>query len=86
MRLLRIDDAPTKGPFRRYRWAVIVIYTAILVLGVAPEIVRGLGLTPLVVGPVLLVLLIVVGHGLTWEFMMEPDEPEPAMEAKESGR
>ena len=28
----------------------------------------------LVVGSVLLVLLIVIAHGLTWEFMMEPDE------------
>lgn len=64
---------PGSARFGRHRWVVLVLYAAILVLGVAPEVVRGLGVTPLVVGSVLLVLLIVVAHALTWEFMMEPD-------------
>lgn len=74
IQLLRIDQATTTGPFRRFRWIVAVLYLVILVLGVAPELARGAGITPLVVGSILLVLLIVIAHGLTWEFMMEPDE------------
>lgn len=71
--LLRVGPGPAPARFGRHRWVVLVLYAAILVLGVAPEVVRGLGVTPLVVGSVLLVLLIVVAHALTWEFMMEPD-------------
>jgi hypothetical protein len=73
-RLLRIDRGTVVGPFRRFRWIVAVLYAVILVLGTAPELARAAGFTPLVVGSVLLVLLIVIAHGLTWEFMMEPDE------------
>ena len=76
--LLKGDQGPTRGPFRRLRWIVMVIYLAILVLGIAPELVRAAGLKPLAVGSILLVLLIVLAHGLTWEFMMEPDEPARA--------
>lgn len=55
--------------------AIVGLYsTGRLVLGTAPELARAAGFTPLVVGSVLLVLLIVIAHGLTWEFMMEPDE------------
>ncbi len=72
--LLKADRSHTVGPFRRHRWIVVVIYATVLVLGAAPEIPRALGVAPLVAGSFLLVLLIVVGHGLTWEFMMEPDE------------
>ncbi|WP_194793205.1 hypothetical protein [Raineyella fluvialis] len=78
VRLLRTDKAGSRGPFRRHRWVVTLIYLAILVLGVAPELARRAGLAPLAVGGVLLVLLIVLAHGLTWEFMMEPDEPVDA--------
>lgn len=74
-RLLQVDRAAAVvGPFRRFRWIVAVLYAVILVLGTAPELARAAGFTPLVVGSVLLVLLIVIAHGLTWEFMMEPDE------------
>jgi len=62
------------GPFRRFRWLVAVLYVAVLVLGVAPELARALGWTPLVVGGVLLVLLVILAHGLTWDFLMEPDD------------
>lgn len=74
--LLRIDHGT--GSFRRFRWVVGLLYLLVLVLGVAPELARAAGFTPLIVGSILLVLLIVIAHGLTWEFMMEPDE-EPAV-------
>ena len=67
-------DRVAVGAFRRHRWAVAVLYGLVVVLGVAPELARGLGWTPLVVGAFLLVLLVVLAHGLTWEFMMEPDD------------
>ena len=80
--LLRRDRSATAvGPFRRFRWVVVLLYLAILVLGVAPELVRAAGLTPLAVGGVLLVLLVVLAHGLTWEFLMEPDPAEKPPQA-----
>lgn len=64
-----------RGPFGRHRWVVAALYGLILVLGAAPELVRAVGLAPLQVGGFLLVLLVILAHGLTWEFMMEPDAP-----------
>lgn len=76
IRLIALEraDRVAVGAFRRHRWAVAVLYGLVVVLGVAPELARGLGWTPLVVGAFLLVLLVVLAHGLTWEFMMEPDD------------
>ena len=72
--LLRHERSATgMGAFRRFRWVAIVLYLAILVLGVAPELARAAGFTPLTVGSVLLVLLVVLAHGLTWDVLMEPD-------------
>jgi hypothetical protein len=67
-----------RGPFRRNRWAVALLYLLILVLGVAPELARAAGATPLQVGSFLLVLLVILAHGLTWEFMMEPGPEDGA--------
>jgi hypothetical protein len=50
-----------------------VLYATIVVLGIAPELAGRLGATPLQVASVLLILLVLLAHGLTWEFMMEPD-------------
>lgn len=80
--LLRRDRVSEHvGPFRRFRWVVGLLYLIILVLGVAPELARAAGLTPLAVGSVLLVLLVVLAHGLTWEFLMEPELPSTANES-----
>lgn len=72
--------AGLQGPFRRFRWLVILLYALVFVLGAAPELAGWTGLRPLQVGSLLLITLIVLAHGLTWEFMMEPDE-EPAASA-----
>ena len=64
------------GPFRRARWAVILLYALVIVLAVAPELAGFTGLKPLQCAAIVLILLIVLGHGLTWEFLME--EPEDA--------
>ncbi len=70
--------AGVQGPFRRFRWVVILLYVLVFVLGVAPELVAPTGLRPLQVGSLLLITLIVLAHGLTWEFMMDPDEDSGA--------
>jgi hypothetical protein len=62
------------GPFRRYRWIVIVLYLLVLIFGAAPELADPLGLKPLQVEAILLAFLILIAHGLTWEFMTQPEE------------
>ena len=57
------------GPFRRYRWIVIVLYLLVLVFGAAPELAA-----PLQVESILLALLILIAHGLTWEFMTQLED------------
>ena len=47
-------------------------------LGIAPELAGFLGATPLQVASVLLILLVLLAHGLTWEFLMEPSRPSSA--------
>jgi hypothetical protein len=62
------------GPFRRNRWIVIVLYLLVLVFGANPELAKPLNLQPLQVEAILLSLLILIAHGLTWEFMTQPEE------------
>ncbi|QLQ16973.1 MAG: hypothetical protein HZY73_16420 [Micropruina sp.] len=84
--LIRVETGATPaGPFRRHRWLVALVYVLIFVLGVFPEVARALGSSPIQVAGVLLVLLIVLAHGLTWEFMMEPDETVPAPPPRQPG-
>lgn len=70
--LIRIDrDRTGTGPFGRHRWVVVVLYALVLVLGLAPELAVVVGLSPLQAEALLLVFLVVIAHGLTWEFMMQ---------------
>jgi len=71
VRLVSIDRNVIRGPFRRFRWLVVVLYGLILVLAIAPALAELLGLTPLQAASIGLILLIVLAHGITWEFMME---------------
>jgi hypothetical protein len=66
------------GPFRRFRWLAPVLYGLIVVLGLVPELARVIGAAPLQVASVLLILLVLLAHGLTWEFLMEPRPDESA--------
>ena len=74
--LVRVESRSHVGPFRRFRWLAPVLYAAIVVLGLFPELARFLGVAPLQVASVLLMLLILLAHGLTWEFLMEPQAPK----------
>jgi hypothetical protein len=71
--LVQIDRGTARGPFRRHRWLVAVLYLLILLLGVFPAAAALVGLTPLQAASLALIALIVLGHGLAWEFMMEPE-------------
>lgn len=77
-RLLGVNPTGMAGTFRRFRWLVPLFYAAIVVLGIAPELAGFLGATPLQVASVLLILLVLLAHGLTWEFLMEPSRPSSA--------
>jgi hypothetical protein len=71
VRLVSIDRNVVRGAFRRFRWLVVVLYGLILVLAVAPALAQLVGMTPLQAASIGLILLIVLAHGITWEFMME---------------
>lgn len=76
--IIQVDRTGIRGPFRRYRWLVAGLYLVVLVLGVFPGLAGQLGLTPLQAASLVLIALIVLGHGLAWEFMMEPELAESA--------
>jgi hypothetical protein len=79
VRLVSIDRNVVRGPFRRFRWAVVVLYGLILVFAVAPALAQLVGLTPLQAASIGLILLVDLAHGITWEFMMEtPIAPKDA--------
>ncbi len=70
VRLLRsAREDPDAGVFARAWWASAVVYAVIAVIGLRPELVRGLGLTPLQGEATLLVVLVALAHAVAWEFM-----------------
>lgn len=71
--LVQVEARSHVGPFRRFRWLAPVLYGSIVVLGIFPELAKLIGAAPLQVASVLLMLLILLAHGFTWEFLMEPD-------------
>lgn len=72
LRLLRSQrHAPVvRGPLMRNRWLVAVVYALVAVVGAVPELVGPLGMKPIQAEAVLLILLILMAHGLVWEFMI----------------
>lgn len=77
LRLIRIDrqvDSP--GLVRRHRWLVALVYGLVAVLGVVPELAGQVGLSAPQAAAFLLVLLVVLAHALTWEFMTETRSSE----------
>ena len=82
LRLIRADRGPgVRGPFRRHRWLIVVLYGAIVVLGVAPELTASLGLSGLQSAALAIVCLVVLAHGLAWELLTTTDLPEDARRA-----
>jgi hypothetical protein len=50
--------------------ATLGIYVLIAVIGAAPELAEPLDLKPIQAEAILLILLVLVGHGLVWDFMV----------------
>lgn len=76
-RLIRADRHPgVRGPFRRHRWLVAVLYVVIIVLGAAPEVASRVGLSGLQAAALAVVCLVVLAHGLAWELLTTTPHPE----------
>ncbi|MFE3329516.1 hypothetical protein [Streptomyces sp. NPDC059176] len=65
-------------PVRALQAAAAVVYVLIAVVGAAPELADVVGLRPIEAEAVLLILLIVLGHGLVWRFMVGEGRPVDA--------
>ncbi|MFT3873904.1 MAG: hypothetical protein QM714_14885 [Nocardioides sp.] len=52
-----------------YQAVAAVLYGMVALIGLAPELVSPLGLAPIQAVALLLILLVVIAHGLVWEFM-----------------
>ena len=70
IRLLRVlRHERDQQPRAKYA-AALLIYLLIALTGAYPEIARPLDMTPIQTEAVLLILLVLVGHGLVWDFMV----------------
>jgi hypothetical protein len=70
LRLIRADRTPgPRGPFRRHRWVVAVLFGAILLLGADPDLAGVVGLTGLQAAAIVIGCLVVLAHGLAWELL-----------------
>ena len=72
LRLLRAQKqaAVLAGPLMRHQWLVAVVYGLVALIGAVPELVSPLEVTPIQAEAILLILLVVMAHGLVWEFMV----------------
>ncbi|MEO8355836.1 MAG: hypothetical protein ABI621_07975 [Chloroflexota bacterium] len=61
--------ANPNGAFSKNSWAVPLLYGLVLVFALFPGLARVVGLAPLQMEALLLCLLILIAHALTWEFM-----------------
>lgn len=50
--------------------AAVLLYLLVAVVGVAPDVSSVVGLRPIQLEAVLLIGLVIVGHGLVWEFFV----------------
>lgn len=70
LRLLRVlRTSGERRPQGKYL-ATLVIYLLVAVIGAYPEIAEPLDITAVQMEAILLILLVVVGHGLVWDFMV----------------
>ncbi|MBO0981716.1 hypothetical protein [Microbacterium sp. SD291] len=70
----RGDGAP--AAVRWVQVGIVVVYAAIAVLGVAPQLAGSLGLTGIQVEALLLIALVALGHALVWRFMVTENADE----------
>ena len=79
-RLLRRSRARValQGPLMRHQWTVVVVYALVAVIGAAPELASPLQVAPIQAEAILLILLVLMAHGLVWEFMVSAAEDDAA--------
>jgi hypothetical protein len=61
-----------KTSFYRNRWGTVVIYVFILIFALLPGLALFIGLLPLQMEGILLAGLILIAHGLAWDFLTVP--------------
>jgi hypothetical protein len=72
-RLIQITRlANPNGAFSKNSWTVPLLYGIVLLFALFPGLARLLGMEPLQMEGLLLCLLILVAHAMTWEFMTAP--------------
>jgi protein-S-isoprenylcysteine O-methyltransferase Ste14 len=59
-----------RGPIMRHQWVVVVVYALVALIGAFPELASPLHVRPIQAEAVLLILLVLIAHGLVWEFMV----------------
>ena len=62
------------GGFSRNRWVVPTLYGIVLFFALFPGLARVFGVEPLQMEGILLCILILIAHMLTWEFMTQADQ------------
>jgi hypothetical protein len=72
-RLISVTRASNpNGAFSRNSWAVPVLYGIVMFFAIFPNLARLMGLEPLQMEGLLLCLLILIAHIMTWEIMTNP--------------
>ena len=67
--LLGSEGSRLRGPFRRHRWLVAVLYAVIVLVAAAPGLGGAVGLSGLQAAALAVVCLVVLAHGLAWELL-----------------
>jgi hypothetical protein len=60
--------------FHSKRWGINLLYGLILFFAVFPSLSQFLGIKALTLEGLLVIGLLLIGHGLTWEFLMEKSD------------
>jgi uncharacterized membrane-anchored protein len=72
-RLIRkTRGAAPRTSFYRNRWGTVVLYVFVLVFALFPGLALVIELQPLQMEGILLAGLMLIAHGLTWDFLMVP--------------
>ena len=70
LRILRVLRTSSDPQPRTKYVATLAIYLSVAIIGAYPEIAKGIGILPIQAEAILLILLVLVGHGLVWDFMV----------------
>jgi hypothetical protein len=70
LRLLRVLRTSSDRKPRLKYFATLGIYVLIAITGAYPEIAEPLDIKPIQAEAILLILLVLVGHGMVWDFMV----------------